>query len=386
MSSTSGGRQEEEDRLHVLPEVAAPPAKPPRAGAAVLVDQQHVHVLHRGFSVVAVVDPLHDLPAGQRLGARGFRAARQGQQGERQGGEPGLPAGDPALDGLLQGIPPTRCAAHCAAERRSRQSALRTSVHPRMQAGRKRSMRRAGLAAALATAIAVGCAGTRAMEEDRAYQLGLARVDRLDVKVMRRPVTVHLNVYGTLPDSCTEIEGSEQQRLGSSFDVTIATRRESRSGCVAASRPFEKRILLEVTNLTDGRLLRERERRAGELPDHGGPRRAARSVPLPDPATDRASDQRAGGRLPRDGRCNPRASRGTAARTRSGPARCWGGACRAARRRAARGGAARASSSTSPCVMTARFPGVAAASARTRAQARSTRWWNASQLSPPGGA
>ena len=110
-------------------------------------------------------------------------------------------------------------------------------------------MRRARLAAALATLIAVGCAGTRGMEEDRAYQLGLASVERIDVKVMRRPVTVHLNVYGTLPDTCTEIEGSEQQRLGSGFDVTLATRRESRSGCVSTPRPFEKRILLEAWNM-----------------------------------------------------------------------------------------------------------------------------------------
>jgi hypothetical protein len=123
-----------------------------------------------------------------------------------------------------------------------------------MQAGTRRGGIEVGLAAALlAACAALACAGTRGMKEDRAYQLGLARVERIDVKVMRRPVSVHLNVYGTLPDSCTQIGGSEQQRLGSSFDVTLATRRESRSGCVAASRPFEKRILLiDASNLTSG--------------------------------------------------------------------------------------------------------------------------------------
>jgi inhibitor of cysteine peptidase len=115
-----------------------------------------------------------------------------------------------------------------------------------------RRVSRTGLAAALAACFLAGCAGKSAMEQDRAYQLGLARVERIDVKVMRRPVTVHVNVYGTLPDSCTEIEGTEQQRLGSGFDVTLATRRESRSGCVATPRPFEKRILLDVAFLPSG--------------------------------------------------------------------------------------------------------------------------------------
>jgi hypothetical protein len=122
-----------------------------------------------------------------------------------------------------------------------------------MQVGNGRggsAIRLAG--AALAACCALACAGNRGMKEDRAYQLGLARVERIDVKVMRRPVSVHLNVYGTLPDSCTEIEGSEQQRLGSSFDVTLATRRESRSGCVATPRPFEKRILLDASFLPGG--------------------------------------------------------------------------------------------------------------------------------------
>jgi hypothetical protein len=125
---------------------------------------------------------------------------------------------------------------------------------PPMQSGKAAALERAGkLAVAIAAAlIAAACAGKSATEVDRAYQLGLAQVDRIDVKVMRRPVTVHVDVYGTLPDTCTEIEGSEQQRLGSGFDVTLATRRASRSGCVATPRPFEKRILLHVANLPTG--------------------------------------------------------------------------------------------------------------------------------------
>jgi inhibitor of cysteine peptidase len=125
-----------------------------------------------------------------------------------------------------------------------------------MQAGTRRSGSTIGRAGALlAACCALACAGTggmRGMQEDRAYQLGLASVERIDVKVMRRPVTVHVNVYGTLPDTCTEIEGTEQQRLGSSFDVTLATRRDSHSNCVSTPRPFEKRILLDVAFLPSG--------------------------------------------------------------------------------------------------------------------------------------
>jgi inhibitor of cysteine peptidase len=115
-----------------------------------------------------------------------------------------------------------------------------------------RQVSRTRLAAALAACFLAGCAGKSPMEQDRAYQLALARVDRIDVKVLRRPITVHVDVYGTLPDTCTEIEGTEQTRFGSGFDVTVATRRDTHAECISTPRPFEKRILLQVTNLPSG--------------------------------------------------------------------------------------------------------------------------------------
>jgi hypothetical protein len=116
---------------------------------------------------------------------------------------------------------------------------------------RRGSMRSIGLV--LAIAFAVACAGSRALEADRAYQLGLASVNRIEVRVlMKRPASVHVNVFGTLPDSCTEIEASRQERLGSAIDVILSTRRESRASCVASSRPFERQILLDVVGLPAG--------------------------------------------------------------------------------------------------------------------------------------
>jgi inhibitor of cysteine peptidase len=112
-------------------------------------------------------------------------------------------------------------------------------------------MRIAGLS--IAIAFGVACAGSRALEADRAYQLGLASVERIDVSVMmKRPASVHVNAFGTQPDSCTEIERSQQERFGSQINVMLSTRRESRAGCVAEARPFERRILLDVVGLPAG--------------------------------------------------------------------------------------------------------------------------------------
>ena len=110
-----------------------------------------------------------------------------------------------------------------------------------------------GLGLGIAVVIAVGCAGGRALEADRAYQAGLAPVERIDVTVYSdRPVSVHVTVYGQLPDACTELDRSRQQRLGSSIEVTLTTRREDGPDCALEPRPYERRILLDVVGLPAG--------------------------------------------------------------------------------------------------------------------------------------
>ena len=59
-------------------------------------------------------------------------------------------------------------------------------------------------------------------------------------------------MYGQLPDTCTELDRSRQERLGSGIDVTLTTRRESGPSCAAEPRPFERRILLDVAGLPPG--------------------------------------------------------------------------------------------------------------------------------------
>jgi len=110
-----------------------------------------------------------------------------------------------------------------------------------------------GVGLVLGIAFALACFGTRGIEADRAYQQGLAAVDRIDVTAFsKRPVSATVSVYGKLPDTCTEIDRSRQERLGSGIDVTLTTRRESRPGCTAEPRPFDRRIQLDVVGLPPG--------------------------------------------------------------------------------------------------------------------------------------
>ena len=112
-----------------------------------------------------------------------------------------------------------------------------------------------GLALGLVAVLAAGCGGMRAIEADRAYQVKLAAVERVDVHVINmrmRPAVVHVSVYGQFPDSCTKIDRSRQDRLGSAIDVTLTTRRDSSPDCAAEPRAFEQRILLDVVGLPAG--------------------------------------------------------------------------------------------------------------------------------------
>jgi inhibitor of cysteine peptidase len=101
--------------------------------------------------------------------------------------------------------------------------------------------------------LAIGCAGPRALEADRAYQAGVAKVDRIEVRVHDEPpVAVFVTAHGMLPDGCTEIDRTLQERHASGIDVRLTTRRESVAGCAASARPFERAILLDVQGYPTG--------------------------------------------------------------------------------------------------------------------------------------
>lgn len=106
---------------------------------------------------------------------------------------------------------------------------------------------------ALGLLVALGCSGLRAMEEDRAYQAGVAKVARIDVREQRlRPITVSVTAYGELPDACTELDRVRQDRRGAGIDVTLTTRRESGAACAEAPQPFIKTIQLLIDGFTPG--------------------------------------------------------------------------------------------------------------------------------------
>jgi inhibitor of cysteine peptidase len=106
---------------------------------------------------------------------------------------------------------------------------------------------------ALGLLVALGCAGLRGMEEDRAYQAGLAAVERIDVREQRgRPALVAVTAYGELPDACTTLDRVRQERRGSGIDLTLTTRRDSGASCAATPQPFIKTIQLMVDGFTPG--------------------------------------------------------------------------------------------------------------------------------------
>ena len=109
-----------------------------------------------------------------------------------------------------------------------------------------------GLALGIALA-AVACAGGRAFEADRAYEAGVAVVERIDVNVHpERPVSADVSVVGQLPDACTLIHRAQQERRMSGIAVTLTTRRESGARCVAEPRPFQRTIPLDIHGLPPG--------------------------------------------------------------------------------------------------------------------------------------
>ncbi len=97
------------------------------------------------------------------------------------------------------------------------------------------------------------CASGRDYEMDRAYEAGVAAVERLNVSVHSgRPVSVDVSVTGQLPDACTLIHRAQQDRRASGIAVTLTTRRESGATCPPEPQPFQRTISLDVHGLPPG--------------------------------------------------------------------------------------------------------------------------------------
>jgi len=112
---------------------------------------------------------------------------------------------------------------------------------------------RSGLLLGLGTAAALACAGTHSPEADRAYQVGVAPVERVDAYAWNTiPASAQVVAYGKLPNTCMKLGRAHQQRLAGSIDVTLTTRYDFGPDCAEEPRPFEQRILLDVAGLPPG--------------------------------------------------------------------------------------------------------------------------------------
>lgn len=55
-----------------------------------------------------------------------------------------------------------------------------------------------------------------------------------------------MDVRGSLPDACTEIEPIAPRLLGSRIEITLATRRPFGAECAVAETPFRRSIPLQL--------------------------------------------------------------------------------------------------------------------------------------------
>ena len=82
---------------------------------------------------------------------------------------------------------------------------------------------------------------------------GVAVVDSVDALVMESfPVQVSLAVKGNLPDGCTELGEMDVTRDGTTFKVSVLTRRPADAMCTEALVPYELKIPLDVVGLAAG--------------------------------------------------------------------------------------------------------------------------------------
>lgn len=115
------------------------------------------------------------------------------------------------------------------------------------------SLRLPLLLAPLGLALLGACAGKSAVDRDRAYEAGIAAVERLDVNLRReRPVAVDVMVTGRLPDACTLIHRAQQERRSTGITVTLTTRRESGARCPPEPRYFQHAVALDIHGLPPG--------------------------------------------------------------------------------------------------------------------------------------
>jgi inhibitor of cysteine peptidase len=92
-------------------------------------------------------------------------------------------------------------------------------------------------------ALFAACAGDAAREADRPYTAGVARVERIELElVSTRPPRLRVDVHGSLPDACTQIDRVETRRFDARVEIAIRTRRPFGARCAEAPVPFTRSV------------------------------------------------------------------------------------------------------------------------------------------------
>ena len=68
-----------------------------------------------------------------------------------------------------------------------------------------------------------------------------------DIAASTQRVPVEVLVKGAFPDTCSELDAVEQQRMGHLIDVTLQMRKPRGSVCAAVERPYRFYLMLEGT-------------------------------------------------------------------------------------------------------------------------------------------
>jgi hypothetical protein len=77
----------------------------------------------------------------------------------------------------------------------------------------------------------------------------VARVESVELALVSvRPPRLRVDVRGSLPDACTELEPIDPQRLGPRIEITLATRRPFAAACPPAETPFQRSIPLSLSD------------------------------------------------------------------------------------------------------------------------------------------
>lgn len=95
---------------------------------------------------------------------------------------------------------------------------------------------------------------TPAVKSDFVYTgYQLVVIDHVEVEIgVGSPIPVHVNLSGSLPDTCAQVESTDIKQDGTNFVITLSTIGSTAQNCVRDALPFTTSIPLNVLDLPAG--------------------------------------------------------------------------------------------------------------------------------------